>query len=74
VEVFNSRGIILDLFLPLVKLLFTMFPCTFQLGTDSSYEMLRFDEVISTHYSVMITEPVINQSVNVRLLGFAFGL
>jgi len=50
-----------------VKLVFTMFPCKFQSGTDSSYEMLRFVEV-------MTTVPVINQSVNVRLLCFVFGL
>jgi len=57
-----------------VKLLFTMFPSKFRSGTDSSYEMLRFVEVISKQYSVMTTEPVINQPVNVRLLCFVFGL
>jgi hypothetical protein len=61
-------------FLHLVKLLFTMFPCKFQSGTDSSYEMLRFVEVISKHYSVVTTEPAINRSVDVRLLCFVFGL
>ena len=54
-------------FLLLVKLLFTMFPYKIQSGTDSIYEMLRFVEV-------MTTELVINQSVNVRLLCFVFGL
>jgi hypothetical protein len=53
--------------LPLVSLLFTTCPCKFKSGTDNSYEVLRFVEL-------MTTETVINQSVNVRLLCFVFGL
>ena len=61
-------------FFPLVKLLFSMFPCKFQPGTDSSYDVRRSVEVIPTHCSVMTTEPVINLSVSVWLLFFIFGL
>ena len=72
VDVFSSRGIILDFFTSCEAAIYNV-SSQFQSGTDSSYEMLRFVEVIFKRYSVMTTEALINRSVNVRLHCFVCG-